>query len=114
VLNARFRDAQCGFKAIRADVAHRLPLVEDTGWFLDTELLVLAEHAGLRVHEVPVDWVDDPNSSVDIVATALADLRGVARPRWALSTGRLPLRDIASRPRPAVPAPPARRVAPAA
>jgi glycosyltransferase involved in cell wall biosynthesis len=115
VLGARFRDAQCGFKAIRADVAHRLlPLVEDTGWFFDTELLVLAEHAGLRVHEVPVDWVDDPNSSVDIVATALADLKGVARLRWALSTGRLPLRDIASRPRVAVPAPPARRVAHAA
>ena len=68
-LAARFSDAQCGFKAIRADVAQRLlPLVEDTGWFFDTELLVLAERAGLRIHEVPVDWVDDPDSSVDIVA----------------------------------------------
>ncbi len=35
--------------------------------------------AGLRIHEVPVDWVDDPDSRVDIVATALADLRGIAR-----------------------------------
>ena len=51
------------------DVAQRLlPLVEDTGWFFDTELLVLAERAGLRIHEVPVDWVDDPDSRVDIVA----------------------------------------------
>ena len=59
----RFSDAQCGFKAIRADVARALlPLVEDTGWFFDTELLVLAERAGLRIHEVPVDWVDDPDS----------------------------------------------------
>ena len=42
-----FSDAQCGFKAIRADVAQRLlPLVEDTGWFFDTELLVLAERGG--------------------------------------------------------------------
>jgi glycosyltransferase involved in cell wall biosynthesis len=74
-LAARFSDAQCGFKAIRADVARRLlPLVEDTGWFFDTELLVLAERSGLRIHEVPVDWVDDPHSSVDIVATAVADL----------------------------------------
>ena len=47
-----------------------LPLVEDTGWFFDTELLVLAERAGLRIHEVPVDWVDDPDSRVDIVTTA--------------------------------------------
>ena len=67
----RLLDAQCGFKAIRADVAERLlPHVEDTGWFFDTELLVLAERSGLRIHEVPVDWVDDLDSRVDIVATA--------------------------------------------
>ena len=94
-LSARFSDAQCGFKAIRADVADRLlPLVQDTGWFFDTELLVLAERAGLRIHEVPVDWVDDPDSRVDIVATAVADLRGIARLARALSTGRLPLADL--------------------
>ncbi|WP_086819928.1 bifunctional glycosyltransferase family 2/GtrA family protein [Allokutzneria sp. NRRL B-24872] len=79
-LRARFSDAQCGFKAVRKDVAERLlPLVEDTGWFFDTELLVLAERSGLRIHEVPVDWVDDPDSRVDVLATAIADLRGVAR-----------------------------------
>ncbi|MET0493669.1 MAG: bifunctional glycosyltransferase family 2/GtrA family protein [Actinoplanes sp.] len=91
-LAARFSDAQCGFKAIRADVAQRLlPMVEDTGWFFDTEMLVLAEKAGLRIHEVPVDWIDDPDSRVDIVATALADLRGIVRLTRALGTGRLPL-----------------------
>ncbi|GIF09401.1 bifunctional glycosyltransferase family 2/GtrA family protein [Actinoplanes siamensis] len=89
---ARFSDAQCGFKAIRSVVARRLlPMVEDTGWFFDTEMLVLAERAGLRIHEVPVDWVDDPDSRVDIVATAIADLRGIVRITRALSTGRLPL-----------------------
>ena len=91
-LHAGFSDAQCGFKAIRADRARALlPLVEDTGWFFDTELLVLAERAGLRIHEVPVDWVDDPDSRVDIVSTAVADLKGVWRLGRALSSGRLPL-----------------------
>ena len=76
-LRARFSDAQCGFKAIRRDVARELlPLVEDDAWFFDTELLVLAERAGLRIHEVPVDWVDDPDSRVDVLRTALDDLRG--------------------------------------
>ena len=79
-VGARFSDAQCGFKAIRADVAHELlPLVEDTTWFFDTELLVLAERCGLRIHEVPVDWYDDPDSRVDVVGTAMDDLRGVRR-----------------------------------
>ncbi|KOV94142.1 bifunctional glycosyltransferase family 2/GtrA family protein [Streptomyces sp. NRRL B-3648] len=91
-LQARFSDAQCGFKAIRRDVAQvLLPLVEDTGWFFDTEMLVLAERAGLRIHEVPVDWVDDPDSTVHIVKTAADDLRGVWRVGRALATGSLPL-----------------------
>lgn len=63
----------------------------------DTELLVLAEWAGLRIHEVPVDWVDDPNSSVDIVQTAIADLKGIARLGHALTAGRLPLADLRAR-----------------
>ena len=91
-LAARFSDAQCGFKAIRADVAHALlPHVEDTGWFFDTELLVLAERSGLRIHEVPVDWVDDPDSRVDIVSTAVADLKGVARLLKGFATGAIPV-----------------------
>jgi putative flippase GtrA len=94
-LGARFSDAQCGFKAIRADRARELlPLVEDQEWFFDTELLIVAERSGLRIHEVPVDWVDDPDSSVDIVATATADLRGIARLARGLWTGSLPLATI--------------------
>jgi putative flippase GtrA len=79
-LRSSFSDAQCGFKAVRRDVAEALlPLVEDQGWFFDTELLVLAEHNGLRIHEVPVDWVDDPDSRVDVVRTARDDLKGIWR-----------------------------------
>jgi glycosyltransferase involved in cell wall biosynthesis len=87
-LGAEFTDAQCGFKAIRRDQAQvLLPLTEDTGWFFDTELLVLGERAGLRIHEVPVDWIDDTDSRVDVVATALADLRGIARLGGGLMRG---------------------------
>ena len=85
-LRTRFRDAQCGFKAVRADVARSLlDDVMDDGWFFDTELLVLAQRRGMRIFELPVDWVDDPDSRVHIVSTAIADLRGVWR---LLTTGR--------------------------
>ena len=95
MLGARFSDAQCGFKAMRADVARQiLPLVADTGWFFDTELLVIAERAGLRIHEVPVDWIDDSDSRVDIIGTAIDDLRGCWRVGRALATGALPLREL--------------------
>lgn len=90
-----FSDAQCGFKAIRRDVAQRLlPLVEDDGWFFDTELLILAERAGMRIHEIPVDWVDDPHSSVDIVRTAADDLKGMLRVGTNLARGRIPLEAV--------------------
>jgi len=82
-----FSDAQCGFKAARTEVARQmLPHVEDNEWFFDTACLVLAERSGFRIHEVPVDWVDDPDSRVDVVRTACDDLLGLAR----LCRGRSP------------------------
>ena len=85
----RIRDAQCGFKAVRAEVAHKLlPAVLDDGWFFDTELLLLAERNGLRIHQVPVDWVDDADSRVHVMRTALDDLAGTVRMAWTFLNGR--------------------------
>ena len=87
-LHNHFSDAQCGFKAVRGDIAQALiPLVEDQSWFFDTELLALAEHNRLRIHEVPVDWVDDPDSRVDVRQTAFDDLRGIWRLRRRFAAG---------------------------
>ena len=73
-------DAQCGFKAMRSDsVPVVLPLVEDDAWFFDTELVVTARRLGLRIHEVPVDWVDDLDSRVAVARTAWLDVCGIAR-----------------------------------
>jgi glycosyltransferase involved in cell wall biosynthesis len=79
-LRNRFSDAQCGFKALRRETAVALlPFVQDNQWFFDTELLVLAERSGLRIHEVPVDWIDDPDSRVHIAQAMSADLKGIWR-----------------------------------
>ena len=77
-----FSDAQCGFKAIKRSVAKELlPWVEDNEWFFDTELLLLAEERGYRISEVPVDWIEDLDSRVDIASTALGDVKGLLRVR---------------------------------
>lgn len=81
-----FSDAQCGFKAMTRSAARALlPQVEDNQWFFDTELLLLAEEYGYRIHEVPVDWVEDLDSRVDISRTVLDDLKGL----WRVRTSRL-------------------------
>lgn len=84
VLRTRsFDDAQCGFKGVRVDsVRPLLPLVNDQQWFFDTELLVLAEYAGLTVRTLPITWVEDPDSRVNIPLTIWQDLKGLARLRW--------------------------------
>ncbi len=64
-----------------------LPAIEDNGWFFDTELLLLAERNGLRIHEVAVDWIDDADSRVHVVSTAIGDLKGTARMAWRFATG---------------------------
>jgi glycosyltransferase involved in cell wall biosynthesis len=88
LFRAGFSDAQCGFKAVRSDVAQRLvPGVEDDGWFFDTELLLLAERNGLRIHEVPVVWIEDLDSRVDLLPTIAGDLAGLWRVRRSFWRG---------------------------
>ena len=78
-----FVDAQCGFKAVgRRVVEQVLPLVRDTGWFFDSELLILCEKNGYSVCEIPVRWIDDPDSRVRIISTAVEDMKGLLRLRF--------------------------------
>lgn len=78
----RFKDAQCGFKAVSRRAAENLvPLVEDNAWFFDTELLLLAGKAGYAIKEIPVHWEDDPDTRVKIISTAWEDIKGLLRLR---------------------------------
>ena len=79
----RFSDAQCGFKAITRHAAQTLiPLVENNNWFFDTELLLMAGRHGYAIHEVPVNWVEDPGSTVHVAKTAWKDIQGLLRVRF--------------------------------
>jgi glycosyltransferase involved in cell wall biosynthesis len=79
---SRLSDTQCGFKAITRQAAHELlPLVENQEWFFDTELLLLAEKGGYRVKDLPVHWIEDPDTRVNVLKTILEDLQGLVRMR---------------------------------
>jgi glycosyltransferase involved in cell wall biosynthesis len=78
-----FPDAQCGFKAVSRRAAEALmPLIKDNAWFMDTEMLLLAQAAGYRIKSVPVRWIDDPDTRVKIVSTAWEDVKGLLRLRF--------------------------------
>jgi len=78
-----FGDAQCGFKAVKRAVAQELiPFVKDQAWFFDTELLLLAERKGYRIKQVPVEWVEDPDTRVRIARTVWEDVKGLFRVRF--------------------------------
>lgn len=99
--DVRFSDAQCGFKAARTDVIR--PLLEhvhDNAWFFDTEMLLVAAHNGLRVHEVAVDWVEDADSRVDVVKTAWDDIRGLIRVARGKAMGTARIDNLPVRPQP--------------
>jgi glycosyltransferase involved in cell wall biosynthesis len=86
VLFTKFSDAQCGFKAVTRDAVRALvPQVRDQGWFFDTELLVLAEKQGYKIKDIPITWIEDDDSRVKIIPTALKNVKGILRLRWMLS-----------------------------
>lgn len=76
----RFSDAQCGFKAMTSQAARELlPHIQDNEWFMDTEMLVVGEKVGYKIYEEPVEWHDNPGSTVRVLPTAMGDLRGLVR-----------------------------------
>jgi glycosyltransferase involved in cell wall biosynthesis len=79
----RISDAQCGFKALnRKAVNAVVPKIENRMWFFDTELLILAHQAKLKICELPVRWVEDKDTKVKIVSTATEDIKGLLRMRF--------------------------------
>lgn len=79
----RFSDAQCGFKALsRRIVVEILPVTRDLGWFLDSEILIIAEKRGYKIKDVPVRWTDDPDTRVKVIKTAWGDIKGLLRLRF--------------------------------
>lgn len=80
-LGTTFSDGMCGFKFLRRDVVDRIRAAgaDSDGWFFATEVLVVAQKLGLKLSELPVRWVDDPNSKVRVVKLSLEYLKAMRR-----------------------------------
>ncbi len=80
VLDAKFKDAQCGFKAIKKTVFDEIePELVNEKWFFDSEVLILSQYKGYRLKEVPIIWTDDPDSKVKMASTVVDNVKNVIR-----------------------------------
>ena len=78
-----FKDAQCGFKAISKNIRKDLlNKIKDNEWFFDTDLLLLSKKYGYKISEIPVIWKDDPDTRVNVISTAVKDIKGLLRVRF--------------------------------
>ena len=80
-------DTQCGFKLFTRDAAQTLFRVQRIdGFSFDLEVLFLARKRGMRIAEVPVEWIDAPGSTVDPAKVALQFLKDLVRIRtWSIT-----------------------------
>ena len=73
-------DSQCGFKAFKREAAHRvLEHQKLTGWAFDAELLYIARRLGLKIAQLPVTWINDPNSKVKMLTDGMKMVRDLLR-----------------------------------
>jgi dolichyl-phosphate beta-glucosyltransferase len=85
VLSVRgIRDTQCGFKWIEGNLARELFARSRIDRFaFDVEILSMCRALGVEIAEVPVVWVNSPQSKVSVVSDSLRMLRDLVRIRIA-------------------------------
>lgn len=71
VFFTKISDGMCGFKFIRREIYNKIREIglRNDGWFFSTELLILAEHFGFKVVDIPILWKDDQDSKVKLFDT---------------------------------------------
>ena len=82
-------DFTCGFKSFRRDAAQAIfSRLLENGWAYDSEVLYLASRLGFGVKEVPVRWINDPSSRVNLLTDTLGSALGLLRIRGRALLGR--------------------------
>jgi dolichyl-phosphate beta-glucosyltransferase len=76
-------DTQCGFKMFRRDAAHAIFSRQKTsGFAFDVEILFIARRLGLSIAEIPVNWIAQPGSKVNLVRDSIKMLWDISHIRW--------------------------------
>jgi dolichyl-phosphate beta-glucosyltransferase len=84
-------DTQCGFKLFSRAAAHDIfPLLTVDQWAFDVEALLVARKMGYQIAEVPVTWVNDENSKVNVARDFVRTVLDLGRIRlyWSLRSPR--------------------------
>ena len=77
-------DTQCGFKCLRAStIKPILETLQIDGFAFDVELLMSVKQQGLRIVEVPIDWVHIGESRVRPIIDPVIMLRDLIRLRYS-------------------------------
>jgi dolichyl-phosphate beta-glucosyltransferase len=83
------KDTQCGFKLFTQKAARWLFTKQTVyGFGFDVEILLIASKNGYRIKEVPVTWINSPDSRVHIVKDSLTMLRDLVRIRTRYLSGK--------------------------
>ena len=84
-----FSDTQCGFKCFCGDVARMLFIRQKIHHFsFDVEILFLATRYGYKIKEVPIQWINEPNSRVNVLYDSSRMLKDLLKIRYNLWTGK--------------------------
>jgi dolichyl-phosphate beta-glucosyltransferase len=76
-------DTQCGFKMFRREAAREIfSRQKIVGFAFDVEILYLARRLSLSIAEIPVNWVAQPGSKVNLVTDSIKMLWDISHIRW--------------------------------
>lgn len=69
-LGLDYHDCQCGAKLFKCKVLQKItPLLTETGWALDLDILYLCKKFGFTIKEMPIVWRDKEGSHLSILAS---------------------------------------------
>jgi len=80
ILGMQISDFTCGFKCFRKDTGKKICSQQTiNGWSYDSEILFLAKLFDYPIKEVPIRWINNPNSRVKVIRNVIESFWGLLK-----------------------------------